>query len=649
MMPPKPRIIVSRANFDQEESVKDLGSRTSTVESEEFEIPRTVPKAEPAAESSKQTLLQYVTAWATELIWCLLSVILLMGLVMVLSTFDNRPLPKLPLGLTLNTIVAILATASRAVTVFLIGQGISQMKWNQYVGTERPLINLHVFDEASRGPWGSLQMVFRSRGNFLAFLASFLIISSLASSTLTQSAIAYIPRLVAEERLVAKAQLCNSFPCGGSYTNNSRDVRGFLDNLEASAFGAVFSNVNQKLAMTAPRCQSADCSWSHFDTLAVCYEMKNVTENLTVNITRERPILVEEQVNTASLMSGKAFLREVEGIGLGGFNVAVNITSLEPNLSFITEDGDGDLSFPYPRKSVGFEDRKDLLNTTFSQFLFVFNNLDTSFEKPEKRYRAVEVLMHFCVQTLEVKVDQGEPKTRAIKSYTNVTRVNAATVSLDGVGESAYYEMSSQDQKVKFKLLEYLQLDQDLRQALSGFYTARSTSEPLQTGEMTKQIGLKMFRDVGFVTPGAEADEKVWKNLEGVISTIATGMSNHMREAGLDRDGTALTSVTFVEVRWEWMTLVSAQVGLSIVFLLSVMYGTARLGVDVVKSSNMAELFAFSTTERQDGWKEGESHGAYQDVGHAGIKTQVAKDVGATLRKGREGWFMEVKPRLMDA
>lgn len=303
-------------------------------------------------------------------------------------------------------------------------------------------------------------------------------------------------------------------------------VGGFLDNLEASAFSAVFSNVNQKPAMTAPRCQSADCSWPHFDTLAVCYEMKNVTEDLTVNVTRGKSVLTEEQVYTASLMSGKVFLREIDAANLGGLKVAVNITSLEPNLSLITEDGDGGLSFPYPRKSVAFKDRKDLLNTTFSHLFFVFNNLDTSSETPQKRYRAVEVLMHFCVQTLEVKVDQGDPKIRAVKSYTNVTRVNEGTFSLDEVGESAYYEMSSEDQKVKFKLMEYLQLDEDLGKALSGFYTARSTPDPSQVGEMAKQIGLKMFRGVDYVTPIAKADEQVWKNLEGVIETIAMGMSN---------------------------------------------------------------------------------------------------------------------------
>jgi hypothetical protein len=122
-----------------------------------------------------------------------------------------------------------------------------------------------------------------------------------------------------------------------------------------------------------------------------------------------------------------------------------------------------------------------------------------------------------------------------------------------------------------------------------------------------------------------------------------------LRETGLEANGTAFTSVTFVEVRWEWLTMVAAQVGLSIAFLLAVVFGTARLGVDVVKSTNMAELFALPAMGRQDGGKEPDVHSFHQDIAYAGIRTQVGKDVGATLRRGREGWFMEVKPRLMDA
>lgn len=122
-----------------------------------------------------------------------------------------------------------------------------------------------------------------------------------------------------------------------------------------------------------------------------------------------------------------------------------------------------------------------------------------------------------------------------------------------------------------------------------------------------------------------------------------------MRETGLEANGTAFTSITFVEVRWEWLTMVAAQVGLSIAFLLAVVYGTARLGVDVVKSTNMAELFALPAVGRQDGGNDSKSYSMHQDVAYAGIKTEVGKDVGATLRRRREGWVMELKPKAMDA
>jgi hypothetical protein len=156
-----PRIIVSSATFDTIQDFENVKERTSTVSSEKF-IAHDVPVL--PRKTKKIAWNQSIFPWATEFLWCLLSIILLMGLVMVLSTFNNRPLPDLPLGLTLNTIVAILATASRAVTIFLISQGIGQLKWNQYVDADKPLVNLRVFDDASRGPWGSLQMVFKTRG-----------------------------------------------------------------------------------------------------------------------------------------------------------------------------------------------------------------------------------------------------------------------------------------------------------------------------------------------------------------------------------------------------------------------------------------------------------------------------------------------------
>ena len=164
-----PRVIVTSATFESDKSLRSISTFTDGKHNLHNEIlDRSRPVSRIWSESTREHVswIQHVIPWATELVWCLLGIILLMALVMVLSTFNDKPLPDLPLGLTLNTIVAILATAIRAVTVFLIGQGISQAKWNQFVGVHKPLLNLHVFDEASRGPWGSLIMVVRTKGRY---------------------------------------------------------------------------------------------------------------------------------------------------------------------------------------------------------------------------------------------------------------------------------------------------------------------------------------------------------------------------------------------------------------------------------------------------------------------------------------------------
>jgi hypothetical protein len=120
-----------------------------------------------------------------------------------------------------------------------------------------------------------------------------------------------------------------------------------------------------------------------------------------------------------------------------------------------------------------------------------------------------------------------------------------------------------------------------------------------------------------------------------------------MRETGREENGTALASVTFVEVRWEWLTLVAAQVVLSIAFLLAVVIGTARLGVDVVKSSNMAELFAMQELDCNGCSKASGGESRAEGVVYGGIKTEVGKDIEATLRRDDAGWRLEVKPKVV--
>lgn len=117
---------------------------------------------------SKINIRGMVRDWAMEILWSVLGVVFLAIIVVLLAKFDGKPIDglSLPSGVTLNTVIAFLATICRTVSVIPIMEGISQLKWNWFASVQRPVKDLLVFDQASRGPWGSLRMIVTIRGRY---------------------------------------------------------------------------------------------------------------------------------------------------------------------------------------------------------------------------------------------------------------------------------------------------------------------------------------------------------------------------------------------------------------------------------------------------------------------------------------------------
>lgn len=107
---------------------------------------------------------QIFDGWWLEMICCLLSIACLAALIVFLGVYDNQPLPELPSGITVNTVVALLSTIARTAFTIPVAEGLSQCKWNWFKQKPRPLRDLDLFDQASRGPWGSLSLLFRTKG-----------------------------------------------------------------------------------------------------------------------------------------------------------------------------------------------------------------------------------------------------------------------------------------------------------------------------------------------------------------------------------------------------------------------------------------------------------------------------------------------------
>jgi len=101
--------------------------------------------------------------WLYEISSLVLAVVAVIMLICVLRAYENKPNPQWPLGISLNTIVSILSTVFRASLMLSVAHGLSQSGWIWFTQRPRPLSDICWYDSASRGPLGSVQLLWRLR------------------------------------------------------------------------------------------------------------------------------------------------------------------------------------------------------------------------------------------------------------------------------------------------------------------------------------------------------------------------------------------------------------------------------------------------------------------------------------------------------
>ena len=122
------------------------------------------------AQRIEERLWQYsssgnvVKRWLLEIISWIISAMCMGAIVGVLIYFrDDKP-PRWKLGLTLNTLVAVLSKVASATLLLPASEALGQLKWSWFQGGSKRLWDFEIFDNASRGPWGSLLLLIRTKG-----------------------------------------------------------------------------------------------------------------------------------------------------------------------------------------------------------------------------------------------------------------------------------------------------------------------------------------------------------------------------------------------------------------------------------------------------------------------------------------------------
>ena len=86
------------------------------------------------------------------------------AVVAVLFYFDGRELSEWPFSITLNAFIAIFAGFAKSALLVPTAEALGQLKWDWYRNKPKKMMDFEILDSASRGPWGSLVLLTRTKG-----------------------------------------------------------------------------------------------------------------------------------------------------------------------------------------------------------------------------------------------------------------------------------------------------------------------------------------------------------------------------------------------------------------------------------------------------------------------------------------------------
>ena len=141
---------------------------------------------------------RWFVLWIFEALSVLFSIACLAGMIVLLVTIDKQPYEQwriVNVQLTPNTLLSILVTLAKMSLLVAVTEALGQLKWTYFQQRAHRVLDLEIFDEATRGPWGALRLLWRVRVRALvASVGAIIVILSLASDPFTQQILTYRSR-----------------------------------------------------------------------------------------------------------------------------------------------------------------------------------------------------------------------------------------------------------------------------------------------------------------------------------------------------------------------------------------------------------------------------------------------------------------------
>ncbi|KAF1933737.1 uncharacterized protein M421DRAFT_52650 [Didymella exigua CBS 183.55] len=473
----------------------------------------------------------------------------LAAVVAVLAANEHKSLANwtFVFGISLNTLIAILSTLSRTALMVPVASCISQLKWIHLISASRPLCEVQVFEDASRGPWGSFGLLWKLHVRAkLATWGCVITILTLAMGPFAQQLISYPLRNVVSGR----ATFYTSHVYDSAY-GQPRGTRGATaSTMGPKMQGAMLNGLFNLSSPMQYTCSTGNCQWDDFSTLAVASSCQNVTSTSKIVCRAEAGARYCNYTTPSGLFIRASSWQSSGGGGATRFNS----TAITPDVGGSSWSGD----------------RDGPINSTLATIAMAALSNGFNLTMPD----LMECSMRLCARV-----------TRNL-TVSNGTFIPGVSEDFELEGVPGRYEI-------------------DMRPGISSprdWFTFNTTGDhPSYPGNRSFSYnaidldGVKGFLrtifspDVGTPYYLSLMDSP---DRAGTVALISESMSYAFAHApsGDELEGRMLSDELYIEVHWIWIILPLLEVVMSLTFLVCTLIHTQRKGVTVWKSSGIVPL-----------------------------------------------------------
>lgn len=220
------------------------------------------------------TRLKWNGSWLWEIGASLISIICLALLVAFLVKINGTPYTSWQYTVSPNTVISVITTITKASLLVSVSACLSQLKWNQYRGpAAKPLYGMQAIDQASRGPWGSLEVFFAllsgMRLDVLTIVGAFITILALAVDPFAQQILAFPERTVQALNETATIR--------GTHSYNHTNLDEFQSQMALPLISSMLVGLAQDTNPLASKCTSSTCDFPGFITMGVCSHCEDLS------------------------------------------------------------------------------------------------------------------------------------------------------------------------------------------------------------------------------------------------------------------------------------------------------------------------------------------------------------------------------------